>query len=92
VVGTQQQQPNVVDAKTAGTSSGPILVTPHGWQHIVPIELINDPMLTNENVKHFQDNFKDLYKFSTVWLLLDIITCFRCIMLSSLSLLTSLLE
>jgi hypothetical protein len=82
VASTQQQQPNVEDAKTTGTSSGPILVTPHGWQHVVPTELIDDPMLTNKKLKHFQDTFKDLYKFSMVWLLLDIITCFRCIMLS----------
>jgi hypothetical protein len=92
VAGTQQEQANVEDAETAGTSSGPILVTPHWWQHVVPTELIDDPMLTNENMKHFKDTFKDLYKFSMVWLLLDIITCFRCILLSSADLLISLLE
>jgi hypothetical protein len=66
VAGARQKQPNVEDAKTVGTSTGPILVTPHGWQHVVPTELIDDLMLTNENLKHFQDTFKDLYKFSTV--------------------------
>jgi hypothetical protein len=66
VVGTRQKQPNVEHEETADTSSGPILVTPHGWQHVVPTELIDDPMLTNEILKHFQDTFKDLYKFSTV--------------------------
>jgi hypothetical protein len=92
VAGTQQEQPNIEDAETAGTSLGPILVAPHGWQHVVPTELINDPMLTNENLKHFLNTFKNLYKFSTVWLLLDIITCFHWIMLLSTDLLTSLLE
>jgi hypothetical protein len=87
-----QQQPNVENAEAASTSSGPILVTPHQWQHVVPTELIDDPMLTNEALKHFQDTFMDLYSFSTVWLLLDIITCFRCIMLSYANLFTSLLE
>jgi hypothetical protein len=74
VVDTRQKQPNVEDAETAGTSSGPIVVTPHGWQHIAPTELIDDSMLTNESLKHFQDSFKDLYKFSMVWLLFIIIT------------------
>jgi hypothetical protein len=66
VVGTRQKQPNVEDAENVGISSGPILVTPQGWQHVVPKELIEDPMLNNENLKHFQDTFKDLYKFSIV--------------------------
>jgi hypothetical protein len=92
VAGIQQQQPNVEHAETAGTSSGPILVTPHGWQHVVPIELFDDQMLTNENLKYFQDTFKDLCKFSTVWLPLDIITWFHCIMLPSTDLLISLLQ
>jgi hypothetical protein len=92
VASTQQEQPNVEDAEIAGTSLSPILVTPHRWQHVVPTELIDDPMLTNENLKHIQDTFKDFYKFSTAWLLLNIITCFRCIMLSSVDLLISLLE
>jgi hypothetical protein len=92
VASTQQEQPNVEDAETTGTSSGSILVIPHGWQHVMPIELIDDPMLTNKNLKHFQDTFKDLYMFSTVWLLLDIITCFCCIILSSADFFISLLE
>jgi hypothetical protein len=53
VAGIQRQQPNVEDAETAGTFSGPILLTPHGWQYVVPTKLIDDPMLTNENLKHF---------------------------------------
>jgi hypothetical protein len=66
VAGTRQQQPNVEETEAAGTSSGPILVTPHGWQHDVPAELIHDPMLTNKTLKHFQDTLKILYRFSTV--------------------------
>jgi hypothetical protein len=89
LAGTQQQQPNVEETEATSTSSRPILVTPHGWQHDVPAELIDDPMLTNETLKHFQDIFKDLYR---VRLLLDIITCFHCVMLSSADLLTSLPE
>jgi hypothetical protein len=53
VLGTRQEQSNVEEAETTGTSSGPILMTPHGWQHVVPTELIDDPMHTNENLKHF---------------------------------------
>jgi hypothetical protein len=62
-------------AGAAGTSSGGILVSPSGWQHAIPTELIDDPMLASDVLRQFQDTFKDLYKFSTVcfplcWILL----------------------
>jgi hypothetical protein len=68
---TPQQQPNAKEAGAGGTSSCTILVTPSEWQHAVLTELIDNPMMTTETLKHFQDTFKDLYKFSTVCPLLD---------------------
>jgi hypothetical protein len=66
MAGTQQQQPTCENQDVAGTSSGGILVSASGWQHAVPTDLIDDPMLTSEILKQFQDSFKDLYKFSMV--------------------------
>jgi hypothetical protein len=68
--GIPQQQPNADEAGAAGTSSGGILVSPSGWQHAIPTEL-----LASDVLRQFQDTFKDLYKFSTVcfplcWILL----------------------
>jgi hypothetical protein len=71
VGGTPQQQPNAEEVGATCTSLGTILVTPSGWQHAVLTELIDDPMLTTETLKHIQDTFKDLYKFSIVYPLLD---------------------
>jgi hypothetical protein len=48
------------------TSSDGILVTPPKWQYAIPRELIEDLMLKSATLKQFQDTFKDLYKFSTV--------------------------
>jgi hypothetical protein len=69
VASIPQQQPTHKDQDAVGTFSGNILVSPQGWLHVVPIELIDDPMLTSEVLKNFQVTFRELYKFSTVWLL-----------------------
>jgi hypothetical protein len=66
VAGTPQQQSTRENQDATGASSGNILVSPSGWQHVIPIELIDDSMLTLEGLKHFQDTFKELYKFSMV--------------------------
>jgi hypothetical protein len=58
VVGTPQQQRSAEDAGAASTSSGNILITPSGWQHVVLTELTNDPMLTTETLKQFQDSLE----------------------------------
>jgi hypothetical protein len=52
-----------------GISSGGILVIPPKPKYAIPTELVDDLMLTSEVLKNFQDNFKELYKFSTVCLL-----------------------
>lgn len=55
VAGTPQQRPNAEETGAAGTSSGGILVTPPKWQHVMPTELIDDPMLASDVLKQFQD-------------------------------------
>jgi tRNA (Thr-GGU) A37 N-methylase len=59
-----------------GTSSGGTLVTPPKSQYAIPTELVDDPMLTVDVLKHFQDTFKELYKFSVICLLVFVVTCF----------------
>lgn len=66
---TGTQRPNVEETGTTGTISGDILVTPPKSRYAVPLELVDDPMLSFDVLKHFQDNFKELYKFSMVCLL-----------------------
>jgi uncharacterized membrane protein SpoIIM required for sporulation len=41
-------------------------------------------MLIADVLKHFQDTFKELYKFSTVCLLVFVVTCFEEYLASSL--------
>jgi hypothetical protein len=66
VAGTHKHQPSAEDAGVVGTSSCKILVTPSGRQYAIPTELVDDPMLTTETLKQFQDLFRELYKFSMV--------------------------
>jgi hypothetical protein len=61
-----QQQSAAEDQGAAGPSSGGILVTPPKWQHAIPTELIDDPMLPSATLMEFQTTFKELYKFSMV--------------------------
>jgi hypothetical protein len=39
------------------------------WQYAVPLELIEDLMLTSATLKQFQNTFKGLSKFSMVSIL-----------------------
>jgi hypothetical protein len=37
-----------------------------GYQNIITIDLVNDPMLTDNNIKTFKKAFKELYDFALV--------------------------
>jgi hypothetical protein len=76
VAGTRQQKPSVEETSVVGTSSGGILVTPLKSRYAVSTQLVDDQMLTSNVLKHFQDTFKELYKFSTVCLLVFVVTFF----------------
>jgi hypothetical protein len=69
VTGTRQQRPNVEETGTTDAVSRGILVTPPKSRYVVSLELVDDPMLSSDVLKHFQDTFKELYKFSTVCML-----------------------
>jgi hypothetical protein len=49
-----------------GPSLGGILVNSPKWQHAIPTELIDDPMLSLATLMEFHTTFKELYKFSMV--------------------------
>jgi hypothetical protein len=38
----------------------------HGYQNIITIDLVDDPMLTEDNIKTFKKASKELYDFSLV--------------------------
>jgi hypothetical protein len=37
-----------------------------GYQNIITIDLVNDPMLTDNNIKTFKRAYKELYDFAMV--------------------------
>jgi hypothetical protein len=69
VAGISQQQPTREHQGVAGTSAKAILVLLPKSKYAIPTKLVDDPMLTSWVLKHFEDIFKELYKFSTVCLL-----------------------
>jgi hypothetical protein len=38
----------------------------HGNQNIIPTDLVDDPMLTDHNIKTFKKAYKELYDFAMV--------------------------
>jgi hypothetical protein len=66
VIDNAQQQPTLGDQGDVGSSLGGILMTPPKWQYAIPIDLIEDPILSSVTLAEFQNTFKKLYKFSTV--------------------------
>jgi hypothetical protein len=64
VAGAQQPPPE----EAAGTSGGPheILKARPGYKNVINTDLVDDPMLTVENIKTFKRTFKELYDFSMV--------------------------
>jgi hypothetical protein len=64
--GNPQQRSAAEGQGAFGPSSGSILVTPPKWQHAIPTELIDDPMLSSVTLMEFQTTFKEFYMFYTV--------------------------
>jgi hypothetical protein len=64
LAGAQQPPPEEI----AGTTGDPreILKAGPGYKNIINTDLVDDPMLTAENIKTFKRTFKELYDFSMV--------------------------
>ena len=52
--------------KAAKKATGTILMTPPKSKYVVPQDLIEDPMLTQEKMKEFRETIQDVYKFTLV--------------------------
>jgi hypothetical protein len=60
------QQPPPEEAAGTSRSRGEILKARLGYKNIINTDLVDDPMLTVENIKTFKRTFKELYDFSMV--------------------------
>jgi hypothetical protein len=60
------QQPSTKEA--AGTLRNPkdLLVFGSGYQNIITTDLVDDPLLTIDNMRYFQKISKEMYKFTLV--------------------------
>jgi hypothetical protein len=64
LAGAQQPPPE----EAAGTSWGPreILKAGPGYKNIINTDLVDDPILTADNIKTFKKSYKELYDFAMV--------------------------
>jgi hypothetical protein len=64
LAGDQQPPPE----EAAGTSRSPCEILKAGpkYKNVINTDLVDDPMLTTENIKTFKRTFKELYDFSMV--------------------------
>jgi hypothetical protein len=64
LAGAQQPPPE----EAAGTSGGPheILKAGPGYKNVINTNLVDDPMLTADNIKTFKKAYKELYDFAMV--------------------------
>jgi hypothetical protein len=60
------QPPPSEDAAGPSESPREVLRTGPGYQNIITTDLVDDPLLTAENLKTFKSTFKELYDFSMV--------------------------
>jgi hypothetical protein len=60
------QQPPPEEAARMSRSPSEILKAGPGYKNVINTDLVDDPMLTAENIKTFKRTFKELYDFSMV--------------------------
>jgi hypothetical protein len=60
------QPPPSGDAAGPSASPREVLRTGPGYQNIITTDLVDDLLLTAENLKTFKSTFKELYDFSMV--------------------------
>jgi hypothetical protein len=60
------QPPPSGDAAGPSESPREVLRTGPGYQNIITTDLVDDLLLTAENLKTFKSTFKELYDFSMV--------------------------
>jgi hypothetical protein len=64
LAGAQQPPPE----EAAGTSGSPreLLKAGPGYRNVITTDLVDDPMLTDSNIKTFKKAYKELYDFAMV--------------------------
>jgi hypothetical protein len=60
------QQPPPEEAAGTSRSAGEILKAGPGYKNVINIDLVDDPMLTVDNIKAFKKAYKELYDFAMV--------------------------
>jgi hypothetical protein len=65
----QDEAPEATPSEEAiGTSRSPgdLLMAGRSYQNIITTDLVDDPMLTDDNIKTFKKAYKELYDFAVV--------------------------
>jgi hypothetical protein len=60
------QQPPPEEAARTSRSPGEILKAGPGYKNVINTDLMDDPMLTADNIKTFKKAYKELYDFAMV--------------------------
>jgi hypothetical protein len=59
-------QPSTEEATGTSRNPGDLLVSGSGYKNIITKDLMDDPLLTIENMRYFQKISKEMYKFTLV--------------------------
>jgi hypothetical protein len=59
-------QPTTEEATGTSSSPGDLLVSGRGYKNIITKDLLDDPLLTIDNMRYFQKISKERYKFTLV--------------------------
>jgi hypothetical protein len=59
-------QPSTEEAAGTSRSPGDLLVTGRGYQNVITTDLVDDPILTDNNIQYFKNISKEMYNFTLV--------------------------
>jgi hypothetical protein len=59
-------QPSTEEAMGISGNPGDMLVSRRGYKNIITKDLLDDPLLTIDNMRYFQKISKEMYKFTLV--------------------------
>jgi hypothetical protein len=60
------RQPSPEDIARPARDPREVLRAGLGYKNVIPTDLVDDPLLTAENLRTFKSTFKELYDFSMV--------------------------
>jgi hypothetical protein len=59
-------EPSTEEAAGTSRSPGDLLVAGHGYQNIITTDRVDDPILTDNNIRYFKKISKEMYNFTLV--------------------------